>query len=233
MNGFQRAGVRAINGSIQIGGRCWRWPWEPTPEPQDGESAVPIGFWTRARRGGLLLFAAWSLYRLSAQWHWIGGAIITILLICGYREGFVNEPEQQPTATGDAELLAEPEHQEQEQGPLTAEPEAEHLTPAEQFIRDRQLIVDSVHYLAAGYTNVHLADLAAHMDAADWCADLSEFRTWVHLHKVPTRDSVKARGMTRVGIRVSDLLLPPFLAEPEETPPPPLPVLPPDALQDW
>jgi hypothetical protein len=198
VNAFQRGIVRAINGSIQIGARCWRWPWQ--------EAA-----WRRrARRAALLAFGLWSLYRLSGQWHWIGGAAIALLLAKGYRDGFVNEPPQQ---------LVDVDHY---------EPDADAAVELDP-VDARQLIIDSVLHLADGYANVLLSTLYAHMDAAQMELDLSAFRRWVESHDIPVRDAVKAARRVGIGIRVADLPAP-RPAGPTRTPPP---VVPDHLLQDW
>lgn len=203
MSGWERHLARMVNGTVQIGPRRWRWLWES----KDGRTII-------ARLAATVAWG-WALYRLGGQWHWLWGAAIVAVLFQAYR-GAEDEPEEVEQPEGD-DLEPEPE--------LPPAPPA----PTE---ASRQLIVDSVLHLAAGYANVHLCDLADHMEAEQWCVDLSEFRRWVEAHDVPTRDSVKSRGITRSGIRVADLPQPPP-DEVAETPPPPLPVLPPDALQDW
>lgn len=73
MNLLQRTIVRTINGTLQIGARLWRWPWE-TKEGRE-----------RLRRVVALAAAAWALYRLAGRWHWIGEVAVGVALICAYR----------------------------------------------------------------------------------------------------------------------------------------------------
>lgn len=222
MNRFQRASVRAIDGSIQIGGRCCRWPWEPNPEPDDDEYPEPLGFWGRARRGALQLAAIVAAYEFSLRWPWLDPIAVAVVLVLGYREALPAPPATAAEPQAEEPELLEDDDPEQELLPAPPEPTA----------ASRQLIIDSVRLLAGGYANVHLAELSEHMEAGEFCVDLSEFRRWVEAHDLRVRDSVKSRGITRCGIRVTDLPEP-APAEAAETPPPPRPVLPPDALQDW
>lgn len=202
---------RAVNGTVQIGPNLARWPGK-------GKGWRIPG---RVVALGVAVFAAW---RLGHQWPWLWALMIAGVLGVGYWLGeFTTEPEPAPE-----EELADVEPG--EQLPPAPDPAPQH--PELTWDQERQLIIDAVRHLAAGYANVHLADLYAYMDGPAMYMDLSEFRVWVRVHNVPTRDSVKARGLTRVGIRVADLQQPRW-DPPEDTPPPPFPVLPPDALQDW
>lgn len=100
MNTFQRGVVRALNGTIQIGGRCWRWPWQHA------------GFWPRAVRFGWLCFGCWSLFRLSTFWPWVGAGAIAVLLILGYwqalpvdQDAEADEAEGEPGLTREEQVL--------------------------------------------------------------------------------------------------------------------------------
>lgn len=208
MNALQRACVRSINGTIQIGGRCWRWPWEPDPEPEDGEDVEPLGFWGRTRRCGLLLAAGFAAYRLSLYWPWLAPLGVAVVMIYGYREAMPI-----PAAA------ARPQ-------------EITPLVPALTRAAMRAELIDTIRSLADGLKNVHLADVHAQWldrGLVDAGRTLTEFRAFAESLGIPVRDSVKARGNTRIGVRVADL--PPTDPEPAaETPPPAIPG---DRLQDW
>lgn len=175
MNGLQRICVRTINGTIQIGARMWRWPWE-TKEGRE-----------RFRRVGVSLTAAWSLYRLAGRWHWIAAVAITVALICAYRaaDEVVDGQDEDEETASNLEAVSEPTV-EQLQGALVATV----LRLADSVGRvhlDRILI---------GWQEAGLAgrDMT-----------LSDFRKTVEHLGVPVRDSVKVAGVVRIGVHTDDL----------------------------
>jgi hypothetical protein len=175
VNGFQRAVVRTINGTIQIGARIWRWPWES----KEGREKL--------RRGIALIASGWSLYRLTGRWPWIGAVAITVALICAYRtaDEVVDDENEVEETTADLQSIPEPTV-EQLQGALI-ETIRRLADPVGRVHLDRVLI---------GWQEAGLADPDM---------TLSEFRQTVEHLGIPVRSSIKVAGVVRIGVHLDDL----------------------------
>ncbi|MFC1410491.1 hypothetical protein ACEZCY_14625 [Streptacidiphilus sp. N1-12] len=175
MNGFQRVVVRALNGTVQIGGRCWRWPWENTKGRQ------------RIGRLLALAFGCWALFRLSTFWPAFGALALAGLLILGYWQAL-------PMPIGESEAEDETEPEAADEPPMLSPAETRQLIidSARHLAGERQGVhLEQMH--------------AYWSTEGDLGMDLSEFRRWVEQHGVPVRDSLKVSGKTRIGIHLGDL----------------------------
>jgi hypothetical protein len=99
---IQSAFVRTATGTLQLGGRRWRWIWEKK------KGRAKIGR-TIARILGSS-FACFAAYRIGSTWPLAGGAIICAVLARGYAKADQSEqPQTEPEDQGEPEIELTPE----------------------------------------------------------------------------------------------------------------------------
>ena len=176
----QRAASRISRGSVQIGWRIARWPWEEKAWRE------------RAGRLAVQAFGGWAVWRLAEAYPAVPEVALGWWLIAAYRAADAEED--------DNEAEAEQREQHQEQQDL--------IVGAHTIEQLREALADTVRELAGGSTGAHLDAVMAdwqeqgliHHDRT-----LSEFRAFVEGLGVRVRASQKVRGLNRMGIRLSDL----------------------------
>lgn len=154
--------------------------------------------------------AGWAMYRLAGQWPWLWAVAVLLVLAKGYLS------------------MADGEQ------PEDAEPEPEPVAFDPVWTREamRTELLHSLRTLADGYANVHLSRVHSEWidrGLIDESRELTEFRTFAESLGIPVRDSVKAGGSTRIGVRIADLPEPDPQPAAETAPP----AVPDDLLQDW
>lgn len=90
MSGWERHLERAVNGTVQLGPRGWRWLWES----KAGRTIIA--------RLAATAFAGWAMYRLAGQWPWLWGVAVALVIVQGYR----GAEEQQDGEVEDADAPA-------------------------------------------------------------------------------------------------------------------------------
>lgn len=199
MSRWERHLERMVNGTVQLGPRGWHWLWES----KAGRTVI--------RRLAVTLIAAWAMYRLAGQWPWLWAVAVLLVLAQGYRSAAEDDVPDELELEDDAE-----------DADLFAGWTREELLAA---------LAETVVRLADGRAGVHLDRVREDWIERDLIqpCDLSDFRVFAEAQGLPVRDSVKALGTTRIGVRVAEL--PQAAVEPAaETPPP---AAPDDLFQDW
>jgi hypothetical protein len=175
--------ARIYDGSVVIGGRVARWPWE-TAE-----------WWGRARRlawQGALGWAAWQI-----TGHYPGTRWLAVIVYCwwAYRLG---TPAPVRGDEPDGEPLVEP-----------TEPEPDDDLDHELAVEGvRAAILPRIRALIGDGTGVHLDTLhrllVAEGELPDWY-ELSELRRKLVAAGIPVRASLKVAGVVRIGVHRDDL----------------------------
>jgi hypothetical protein len=183
VNRLRRVMARIYDGSVVIGWRAARWPWE-TAE-----------WWARARRlawQGALGWAAWQI-----TGHYPGTRWLAVIVYCwwAYRLGSPaplrgEEPEDEPLVELDEPGLDD---------------DLDHELAVEGV---RAAILPRIRALIGDGTGVHLDTLhrllIAEGQLPDWY-ELSELRRKLVAAGIPVRASLKVAGVVRIGVHRDDL----------------------------
>ena len=176
MKWLRRAGARVYDGSIQIGWRVGRWPWQ---DPNKGERAV---------RAVLLAAVVGVLWWVGQAVPRVAGLLMLGWVVAAFRAG---EAEEEAAGDDQAETASNLDE-------VSAPTRADLLADLVDTITQLAGTGRGVH-LNLVYRN--WLDRGLIRDERT----LSQFRRFAEDLGVPVRDSLKVAGKVGIGVRLADL----------------------------